>query len=129
MPSRRRWSITKRGSKRRAAAQSIPPRLFPTGGGAGVGVARGSNTEELYPLDLSRRQGHSPKDAEFAKWHGESIGFWNGDALIIHTNQIRGWKGGVSEFSDNLEIVERYRRVGNRIEGEITLYDSEVFVR
>lgn len=73
--------------------------------------------------------GHSPKEAEFAKWHGESIGFWHGDALIVHTNQIRGWKGGLSEFTDNLEAVERYRRVGNMIEGEITLYDAEVFVR
>jgi hypothetical protein len=49
--------------------------------------------------------------------------------LIVHTNQIRGWRGGVSEFTDNLETVERYRRVGDRIEGEITLYDPEVFVR
>ena len=73
--------------------------------------------------------GHSPKEAEFAKWHGESIGFWNGDSLIVHTNQIRGWRGGVSEFTDNLETVERYRRMGDGIEGEITLYDPEVFVR
>ena len=73
--------------------------------------------------------GHTPKDSEFAKWHGESVGFWDRDALIVHTNQIRGWKGGLSEFSDHLETVERYRRVGNRIEGEISLYDPEVFVR
>ncbi|MBI3047689.1 MAG: hypothetical protein HYY76_05200 [Acidobacteria bacterium] len=73
--------------------------------------------------------GHSPKDAEFPKWHGESIGFWDGAALVIHTNQIRGWKGGLSEFTDGLETVERYRRAGDRIEGEITLYDPDVFVR
>ena len=73
--------------------------------------------------------GHTPKESEFAKWHGESIGFWDRDALIIHTNQIRGWKGGLSEFTDNLETVERYRRVRDMIEGEITLYDPDVFVR
>ena len=73
--------------------------------------------------------GHTAKEAEFAKWHGESIGFWRGDTLIVHTNQIRGWKGGLSEFTDHLETVELYRRVGDRIEGEITLYDPEVFVR
>jgi hypothetical protein len=73
--------------------------------------------------------GHTPEEARFAKWHGESIGFWNGDTLIVHTNQIRGWHGGLSEFTDKLETVERYRRVGDRIEGEITLYDSDVFVR
>jgi hypothetical protein len=73
--------------------------------------------------------GHTAKDSEFVKWHGESIGFWDRDALIVHTNQIHGWKGGLSEFTDNLETVERYRRVGDRIEGEITLYDPAVFVR
>jgi hypothetical protein len=91
-----------------------------------LGAGNGSNTTRWIYTDGS---GHSPKDAEFAKWHGESIGFWNGDALIVHTNQIRGWKGGVSEFTDSLETVERYRRVGTRIEGEITLYDPNVFVR
>ena len=49
--------------------------------------------------------------------------------LIVHTNQIRGWKGGISEYTDNLETVERYRRMGDTIEGEITLYDPEVLVQ
>lgn len=88
-----------------------------------------SNGENYIRWIYTDGSGHSPKEAEFAKWHGESIGFWNGEALIVHTNQIHGWKGGVSEFSDGLEAVERYRRVGGRIEGEITLYDSEVLVR
>jgi hypothetical protein len=91
-----------------------------------LGAGNGSNTTRWIYTDGS---GHSATDAEFSKWHGESIGFWNGDALIVHTNQIRGWKGGLSEFTDNLETVERYRRMGNRIEGEITLYDPAVFVR
>jgi hypothetical protein len=91
-----------------------------------LGAGNGSNTTRWVYTDGS---GHSPTDAEFAKWHGESIGFWNGDTLIVHTNQIRGWKGGVSEFTDRLETVERYRRVGNRLEGEITLYDPDVFIR
>lgn len=73
--------------------------------------------------------GHSAEDYQYPKWHGESVGFWDGDALVIHTNQIRGWKGGLTEFTDNLETVERYRRVGDTIEGEITFYDSEVFVQ
>ncbi len=73
--------------------------------------------------------GHTAEDYQYPKWHGESIGFWDGDALVVHTNQIRGWKGGLSEFTDNLETVERYQRVGDTIEGEITFYDSEVFVR
>ena len=91
-----------------------------------LGAGNGSNTTRWIYTDGS---GHSAKEVEFSKWHGESVGFWNGDSLIVHTNQIRGWRGGLSEFTDNLESVERYRRVGDRIEGEITLYDPEVFVR
>jgi hypothetical protein len=72
--------------------------------------------------------GHSSESYQYPKWHGESVGFWDGDALVVHTNQIRGWKGGLTEFSDRLETVERYERVGDTIEGEITLYDEEVLV-
>jgi hypothetical protein len=91
-----------------------------------LGAGNGSNTTRWIFTDGS---GHAPEEFQFAKWHGESIGFWNADTLIVHTNQIRGWRGGLSEFTDDLETVERYRRAGDRIEGEITLYDPAVFVR
>jgi hypothetical protein len=73
--------------------------------------------------------GHSAEDFQYPKWHGESIGFWDGEILVVHTNQIRGWRGSLTEFTDNLETVERYQRVGDTIEGEITFYDPDVFVR
>jgi hypothetical protein len=91
-----------------------------------LGASNGGNYTRWIYTDGS---GHSSEEYHYPKWHGESVGFWNDDSLIIHTNQIRGWLGGPSEFTDNLETVERYRRVGNTIEGEITLYDPEVFVR
>jgi hypothetical protein len=91
-----------------------------------LGAGNGSNTIRWIYTDGS---GHSPPDLQFSKWHGESIGFWQADALIVHTTQIRGWKGGLSEYTDRLETVERYRRVGDRIEGELTLYDPDVFLR
>jgi hypothetical protein len=74
--------------------------------------------------------GHQPQDKQFARWGGESIGFWDGAALIVHTNQIRAWNGGHSmfEWSDKLMTVERYERVGDSIQGEITLYDPVAFV-
>jgi hypothetical protein len=91
-----------------------------------LAAGNGSNTIRWIYTDGS---GHSPEDYQYAKWHGESIGFWDGDALSVHTNQIRGWKRGLSEFTDSLETVERYRRVGDMIEGEITMYGPDVFVR
>lgn len=73
--------------------------------------------------------GHSPEDLHYPKWQGESIGFWDGDALVIHTNQIRQWNAAHStiEWSSELTAVERYQRVDDRIEGEITLYDPIAF--
>jgi hypothetical protein len=71
---------------------------------------------------------HTASDLQFPKWHGESVGFWNGDTLIVHTNQIKAWKGGPGgEFTNELETVEKYRRVGDAIQGEITIYDPDVF--
>ncbi len=71
---------------------------------------------------------HVAADLQFPKWNGESIGFWDGDTLIVHTNQIRAWKGGPGgEFSNDLETVEKYHRVGDALQGEITIYDPNVF--
>jgi hypothetical protein len=89
-------------------------------------AGNGSNTIRWIYTDGS---GHSPDEFAVPKWHGESIGFWNGDTLIVHTNQMRGWKGGLVEYSDSMETVEKYRRNSDRIEGEITLYDPEVLVQ
>jgi hypothetical protein len=94
-----------------------------------VWMLAAGNAENYIRWIYTDGSGHTAKEFEFAKWHGESIGFWDSDTLIIHTNQIRGWKGGVSEFSDRLETVERYRRAGDAIEGEITLYDPDVLLQ
>ncbi len=99
---------------------ATPDRVWTLGAGNNVNYIRWIYTDN---------SGHTAENYRYPKWHGESIGFWDGDALIVYTNQIRGWKGGLSEFTDNLETVERYRRVGDTIEGEITLYDPEAFVR
>jgi hypothetical protein len=83
----------------------------------------GSNSIRWIYTDGS---GHTPEALHFPKWHGESVGIWDNDTLIVYTNQIRGWKGGISEFSDELEVVETFRRVGDEIQGTITAYDPVV---
>ena len=76
-------------------------------------------------------RGHLPEREQFPQWMGESIGFWDGRALVIHTNQIRQWNATHSlfEWSDQLTAVERYERNGDEIVGEITLYDPIAFLR
>jgi hypothetical protein len=76
-------------------------------------------------------RGHLPEPEQFPQWQGESVGFWDGAALVIHTNQIKQWNATHSmfEWSDQLTTVERYERVGNDIVGEITLYDPVAFIQ
>jgi hypothetical protein len=75
-------------------------------------------------------RGHAPADFQFPQWMGESIAFWDGDALVVYTNQIRQWNATHSmfEWSGQLEAVERYERVGDTIMAEVTLYDPIAFV-
>jgi hypothetical protein len=74
---------------------------------------------------------HASEDLQSPQWQGESIGFWDGNALVIHTNQIRQWNATHSmfEWSDQMTAVERYERVGDTINGEVTLYDPIAFLR
>jgi hypothetical protein len=43
------------------------------------------------------------------QWYGDTIGFWDGDALITWTSNIQGWKvHGNFEFSNKLQTIEIY---------------------
>jgi hypothetical protein len=69
------------------------------------------------------------------QWFGETIGFWDGDALISWTSNIQGWiSHGGHEFSSRLQSIEIYtaredddgRLIG--LKHEVILYDDEAFV-
>jgi hypothetical protein len=69
------------------------------------------------------------------QWFGNTIGFWDGEALITWTSNIQGWiSHGAHEFSNQLQSIEIYtpRRDADGafagIKHEIVLYDSEAFV-
>ena len=69
------------------------------------------------------------------QWFGETIGFWDGEALITWTSNIQGWiSHGAHEFSNRLQSIEIYTprkdAAGNflGIKHEIVLYDEPVLV-
>jgi hypothetical protein len=69
------------------------------------------------------------------QWLGETIGFWDGEALITWTSNIQGWiSHGGFEFSNALQSIEIYTprkdAAGNvtGLKHEAVLYDDEVFV-
>jgi hypothetical protein len=73
--------------------------------------------------------------ADVARWYGETIGFWDGDALISWTSNIQGWKvHGNPEFSNKLQTIEIYtprRDASGKFWGithEGIFYDPEALV-
>jgi hypothetical protein len=70
------------------------------------------------------------------QWLGETIGFWDGDALITWTSNIQGWiSHGGFEFSNKLQSIEIYTPRTDAagtligITQEVVLYDPEAFVQ
>ena len=69
------------------------------------------------------------------QWLGDTIGFWDGEALITWTSNIQGWiSHGAHEFSSRLQSIEIYTPRRNAagdligLEHEVVLYDDEAFV-
>jgi hypothetical protein len=69
------------------------------------------------------------------QWFGETIGFWDGEALITHTSNVQGWiNHGGAEFSNKLQTIEIYtprkdaagKLIG--IKHESVLYDEDSLV-
>src|SRR5688500_14128506 len=69
--------------------------------------------------------------AAVPRWYGETIGFWDGDALITWTSNVQGWKSHSQfEHSNQLQSIEIYSpiREGGQFIGlnhETILYDAE----
>ncbi len=71
-------------------------------------------------------RGHVPDDEAYANWEGDSVGFWDGDTLVIHTKDLRGgqYQRLQPEYSDQATSVERMRKIGpDEIEDVIDVYD------
>jgi hypothetical protein len=69
------------------------------------------------------------------QWFGETIGFWDGEALITWTSNLQGWiSHGGFEYSNKLQSIEIYTprkdNAGNVVglKHEVVLYDDEAFV-
>jgi hypothetical protein len=76
-----------------------------------------------------------PLGQDIPQWYGDTIGFWDGDALITWTSNVQAWTQHSSwEFSYELESIEIFTPVqGNDgelvgIDWEAVIYDSEALV-
>jgi hypothetical protein len=77
-------------------------------------------------------RGHIPEDEAYPLWEGDSIGFWNGDTLIVHTNNVKEgmWQRLEPDHSDQLTTVEEIRKISpTQIEVLMTIYDPVSLVK
>jgi hypothetical protein len=72
-------------------------------------------------------RGHTPENEAAPLWDGESIGFWDGDTLVVHTMYVRAhveMQRLQPDLSDQASFIERIRMTGpDTIEDEATIYD------
>jgi hypothetical protein len=69
---------------------------------------------------------HTPRDELFPTWLGDSIGFWDGDTLVISTIGLKAgeYQRNEPEYSDQVETIEQWRKIDpDTIEIQMTVYD------
>ena len=58
------------------------------------------------------------------KWSGDSIGWWEGDTLVVDTTNFREISGSVSRASRDMHVVERFSRLdANTLRYQFTVED------
>jgi hypothetical protein len=73
---------------------------------------------------------HTPEEERYPLVLGDSIGFWDGPKLVIHTNQLMARTMGrnAPEQSDKMEVVEIWEKTtSTRISVDVWLYDPAVY--
>jgi len=76
-------------------------------------------------------RGHPPVEDRYPLYYGDSIGFWDRQKLVIHTNQLmkRSMGRNQPEQSEQMETVEIWEKINSRtIEAKVWIYDSELYL-
>ena len=76
-------------------------------------------------------RGHVSDDFAFPLWFGDSIGFWDGDTLVIHTKDLKAnlLQREQPALSDKAETVEEWTEIRPGVmEVKLSVYDSEALL-
>jgi hypothetical protein len=71
-------------------------------------------------------RGHPPPADAYPLDYGDSIGFWSGHTLVIHTAQLEGgiYHRNDPQYSESLETVEVWRKTDpTTVQADVWLYD------
>src|SRR5687767_8145864 len=69
---------------------------------------------------------HIPEADRYPLWNGDSIGFWDGGKLVIHTNSLRSgqYQRTQPEYTEQVETVEIWEKVDDKtLIAHVWVYD------
>jgi len=74
-----------------------------------------------------------PKEPDFRRWNGYSVGHWEGDTLVVDSYGFDG-RSWVDHFgyphSDDMRLQERYRRIDHdTLELNMTITDPKIYTK
>ena len=85
--------------------------------------------ETNHDARIVRLGGAPPLSPRVRQWHGDSVGRWEGDALVVDTANFSS-RTNFLGAAENLRLVERFTRVApDAIRYELTFDDPTTWVR
>lgn len=69
---------------------------------------------------------HTPEGDRYPLYNGDSIGFWDGQNLVIHTNQLQGgiYQRAHPDYTDQVETVEIWHKADDKtLRADVWVYD------
>jgi hypothetical protein len=74
---------------------------------------------------------HPPAEDAYPLWEGDSIGFWDGDKLVIHTNSMRAGQYQRMQpfYTEQVEVVEIWQKTAaDTLTVDVWTYDPPALV-
>jgi hypothetical protein len=85
-----------------------------------------NNVRRIYTDGRS----HPPEADRYPLYYGDSVGFWDGPRLVIHTNQLMARSMGRNQpdQSEQMETVEIWEKIDARtIKADVWIYDPALY--
>lgn len=87
---------------------------------------------DMFRIIPTDGRAHSPDDKLEGTWYGESIGHWDGDTFVVDTVGFNNtsWLGIAGYIhGDNLHVIERVTRQGDKLTWEATAEDPDYLLK